>query len=212
MKFEIGQKVRVREDLKAEKPYGGLCFYDGSMEPWRGKTLTISKYTTAGNYCVKENCFCWSGEMLEPATLSTGDMLNALMANPEQKYKNMRTGKVLGLVDGVLRNEGNTNNAYIITFEPNSKAYAPYGDYATGNITDRWTLVPEPPKPVPFEEIRKAHAEGKKVKVVYPNFNNKQNTVTQYFWKGSDSGDNSDLSPLGLSFYMIHNGTWFIGE
>lgn len=69
MKFKVGDKVRVREDLVGNCRYSGIhCNYD--MASMRGQTLTITEARFVGIirkkcYKVQENCFFWTNTMLE---------------------------------------------------------------------------------------------------------------------------------------------------
>lgn len=68
MKFKVGDKVRVREDLKVDKRYGSEFFVDG-MERYRGKAVEIGGTLNIGYY-LKEDDENWAftDEMLEPIT------------------------------------------------------------------------------------------------------------------------------------------------
>lgn len=63
MKFKIGDKVRVREDLVAGNYYGRECFV-GKMEYNKGKVFEI-KGICEGAYIFEEDGFHWTDEMLE---------------------------------------------------------------------------------------------------------------------------------------------------
>lgn len=65
--FKIGDKVRIRKDLEIGESYGGINMYGGFMADQRGKICTISE-VNPHDYCVEENPFCWSLEMVEPIT------------------------------------------------------------------------------------------------------------------------------------------------
>jgi hypothetical protein len=61
MKYKVGDKVRVREDLKEAEKYGLLCAID---EMIKKKTVTIA-YVYDGYYGIKEDVFMWTDEMFE---------------------------------------------------------------------------------------------------------------------------------------------------
>lgn len=63
-KFNIGDKVQIRKDLKVGSRYGSLTLYGNSMGLCRGQICTVSGKTGQGNYDVAENPFVWSEEML----------------------------------------------------------------------------------------------------------------------------------------------------
>ncbi len=68
MKYEIGDKVRVRKDLEVDESYGysGLTFVD-EMEQYKGRVVTIESINSDGNYTLEEDdCdWRWNDEMLE---------------------------------------------------------------------------------------------------------------------------------------------------
>lgn len=63
-KFKIGDKVRLRDDLKVGEVYGGVSF-SSSMNKLKGKELTIEGMSLKGNYEIEESYFFLSDEMLE---------------------------------------------------------------------------------------------------------------------------------------------------
>lgn len=63
MKFKIGDKVRVREDLVVGNYYGRECFV-GKMEYNKCKVFEI-KGICEGAYIFEEDGFHWTDEMLE---------------------------------------------------------------------------------------------------------------------------------------------------
>lgn len=64
MKYKVGDKVRVRKDLKADKWYGDDRVVDAMM-PMRGIEVTISQIYN-GKYRIKESAWWWTDEMFEP--------------------------------------------------------------------------------------------------------------------------------------------------
>lgn len=61
MKYKVGDKVRVREDLNIDKGYGFLYATD---EMIKKKIVTIA-YVYDGYYGIKEDVFMWTDEMFE---------------------------------------------------------------------------------------------------------------------------------------------------
>ena len=67
MKYKVGDKVRVREDLSTDKMYDG-CYVTPSMILFLGKTVTIRKVRWSINrYEIKEDLGAWNltDEMFE---------------------------------------------------------------------------------------------------------------------------------------------------
>lgn len=66
MKYKVGDKVKIRKDLKEGNVYGGLTLWGGPMASFKGSTLTICKVNTEDNlYYFEEIGFCFSEEMIE---------------------------------------------------------------------------------------------------------------------------------------------------
>ena len=67
MKYKVGDKVRVRRNLKDGLEYGGV-YCNCSMVTLGGKVVTIRRVSTAGigAYKLYEYDWWWSDEMLEP--------------------------------------------------------------------------------------------------------------------------------------------------
>lgn len=70
MKYKIGDKVRVRDDIEAFKEYKmdgskNLAWVTPGMLKFRGETLTITKIDRYGMYSVNEDNgdWCWVDEM-----------------------------------------------------------------------------------------------------------------------------------------------------
>lgn len=69
MKYKVGDKVRVREDLEVDEWYGREVFVS-KMMLLKGKEVTISYIDSYGYYRVKEDSenLRWTEEMLLPIT------------------------------------------------------------------------------------------------------------------------------------------------
>lgn len=63
MKYKVGDKVKVRSDLRVGKSYGDAFVYD--MSKFRGKIVTIESVWKQG-YRIEEDAYWWTDEMLEP--------------------------------------------------------------------------------------------------------------------------------------------------
>jgi hypothetical protein len=66
MKYKVGDKVRIREDLITNKRYNGLSFIP-SMEQYKGKVATITNIIFGDHYIIDldDNEWCWADEMFE---------------------------------------------------------------------------------------------------------------------------------------------------
>lgn len=64
MKYKVGDKVKVRSDLRVGKSYGEHAFVH-DMFKFRGKIVTIESVWKQG-YRIEEDTYWWTDEMLEP--------------------------------------------------------------------------------------------------------------------------------------------------
>ena len=89
MRFKVGDKVRVREDLVVDEKYGDLHLTK-SMERFKGQIVTIEEVREEDRtrYNLKEDNdkFWWSTEMLEPIEKERKEM-NIEELNLEYKNK-----------------------------------------------------------------------------------------------------------------------------
>lgn len=65
MKYKVGDKVKVRSDLKCEEYYGGITF-NFEMNKFKGMEITIARVNYGGYYEVLETLYNFTDEMLEP--------------------------------------------------------------------------------------------------------------------------------------------------
>ncbi len=67
MKYKVGDKVRIREDLVMGWNYGGSVAVD-DMTDMAGSVVTIEKVGERFGYCIEEDPdnYCWTDEMFEP--------------------------------------------------------------------------------------------------------------------------------------------------
>lgn len=65
MKYKVGDKVKVRSDLKCEEYYGGVLFAS-EMNRFKGMEFTITRVNNGGYYEVLETIYNFTDEMLEP--------------------------------------------------------------------------------------------------------------------------------------------------
>lgn len=65
MKYKVGDKVKVKSDLKCEEHYGGITF-NFEMNKFKGMEITIARVNCGGYYEVLETPYNFTDEMLEP--------------------------------------------------------------------------------------------------------------------------------------------------
>lgn len=65
MKYKVGDKVKVKSDLKCEEYYGGITF-NFEMNKFKGMEITIARVNYGGYYEVLETPYNFTDEMLEP--------------------------------------------------------------------------------------------------------------------------------------------------
>lgn len=76
MKFKIGDKVRIREDLVVGRTYGGITNYSFLSETDENLGVqTIVDITKLGNYRLNKATFIYSEEMLEPVEEEVSEKL-----------------------------------------------------------------------------------------------------------------------------------------
>lgn len=69
MKFKVGDKVRVRDDLVAYKTYGNSnnwLFFNVDMEKFRGKSFVVRSVVGKVYFLEGTGCWAFNDEMLEP--------------------------------------------------------------------------------------------------------------------------------------------------
>ena len=78
MKFKVGDKVKIREDLEL-KTYNCVAFVQ-DMREYRGKEAKVTTvYGCFYSLDIDNHRFAWSGEMLEPVLkLKKGEKVNEL--------------------------------------------------------------------------------------------------------------------------------------
>lgn len=109
MKFKVGDKVRVRKDLKVNEFYGGIGFVR-PMEEFKGKIVTIkkayiSKYSKVEIYHIKEDSFNWNFtekmlELVEEITLKDLKLGDILTVRDGRKYIKINMKRAVDILDG----------------------------------------------------------------------------------------------------------------
>lgn len=68
MRFKVGDKVRVREDLKVGEFYGNNEFFTKEMSQFKGKEAEIKEVDSCFyDLDIDNGTYAWTDEMLEPA-------------------------------------------------------------------------------------------------------------------------------------------------
>lgn len=96
MKYKVGDKVRVRRDLKAYEIYGSNMLTK-SMEKFVGKTVTISGIGIT-SYTIEEmEVAYWTDEMFEPVEeeLTAEEAIKVLADMCARECKNCELGKLV---------------------------------------------------------------------------------------------------------------------
>ena len=86
MKFKVGDKVRVREDLEVGKDYGNHDVVE-DMKKYKGKEFIIDEVRKHYYRLKDENWYSWTDEMLEPVEEGGKDNMNIEQLNLEYKNK-----------------------------------------------------------------------------------------------------------------------------
>ena len=80
MKYKVGDKVKVRSDLKCEEHYGGVPFAS-EMNRFKGMEFTITRVNNGGYYEVLETLYNFTDEMLEPVVEMSAEELVKIIGN-----------------------------------------------------------------------------------------------------------------------------------
>lgn len=80
MKYKVGDKVRVKSDLKCEEYYGGITF-NFEMNKFKGMEITIARVNYGGYYEVLETPYNFTDEMLEQVEEMSAEELMKILGN-----------------------------------------------------------------------------------------------------------------------------------
>lgn len=148
MKFKVGDKVRVREDLVIGDCYGKERFVDG-MKEYKGQIFTI-KEIYGGVYIFEKNLFNWTDEMLEKVKKekeTQGKTFREVIADIKKGEVWESEEKIISLM--------NTNDV-VITLKNRDRRINLMGFVSS-------TLYHLQRKEYTFEEAFKAYEEGKEI-------------------------------------------------
>lgn len=198
MKFKVGDKVRVREDLVVNKRYDGYLF-SKFMEGYKGKIFTI-KDVDDDSYELREANYWWTDEMLEEAK--------------EDKMEKTFREVIRDIKEGeVWENSGNRIERIFINEQGNIQF--------TGNETfsinystcvNPDTLYKLQRKEYTFCEAFEAYEKGKEIedrsRVKYKKINGVDHYKLDY---ASNFCTRADEDDYWLGFKEIR-GKWYINE
>ena len=190
MKFKIGDKVRVREDLVAGNYYGRECFV-GKMEYNKGKVFEI-KGICEGAYIFEEDGFHWTDEMLEKV----------------KKEKETQEKTFREVITDIKEGEVWENLGAKIIKDSDSIQMLGFSNFMC--FMDSSKIFKLQRKEYTFEEAFKAYEEGKEIESCEgPYRYKKQNGNDAYFdtfakawWSGE---------PITISLQEIR-GKWYINN
>lgn len=80
MKYKVGDKVKVRSDLKCEEYYGGVPF-TSEMNRFKGMEFTIARVNNGRYYEVLETLYNFTNEILEPVEEMSAEELVKIIGN-----------------------------------------------------------------------------------------------------------------------------------
>ena len=117
-KLKIGDKVRIRNDLKGDNMYGGL-YFDPSMEQYNGETHVITSMSICDNYHLDIDSrldWAWNDAMVELVV--------------EFTKADLKPGMVVEYMDGQRRIV--LNDCFM---NPNKKGYLDFSDFSDDLIS-----------------------------------------------------------------------------
>lgn len=97
MKYKVGDKAKIREDLEIGKTYNGQTFVT-QMEKYKGQIVTIKIVDNGGHYIEEDGQdWYWTEDMLEDIEeentiseeMTIGEVIDNLMNNPDIIIKNL---------------------------------------------------------------------------------------------------------------------------
>ena len=181
MEFKVGDKVRVRKDLKENNYYGGARFLFG-MVRLIGKIVTIEQVMeNSRRYYIKEDSenWCWTDEMLEKVEYTYED----LKKSPIGTKITFENGEVLVKDDkDIFENSGYVRNILEL-------------DNFKSRILGKIKKIEEPEyqtvyesKPEILDEVEKRYLRG----VIRPFKENVRFITKRRYW--IDSTEYNDIS------------------
>lgn len=195
MKFKVGDKVRVREDLERGFLYGEWgC--NAKMISFKGKELTVEKVYDEF-YEVKENDWFWSNEMLEEV-------------KKEAQQKTFRE-VIADIKEGEI---WESRSKYIQRFADGIQIYHKEKGKSTPSMlmsnNDKFKLQR---KEYTFEEAYKKAKEGAEIQSLASNIKYKKYDENTMMFKDKDMDDFAGISNDNAIFSVDEiQGKWFINN
>lgn len=87
MKYKVGDRVKIREDLIIGKEYGDNTFVSGMM-PWRGQVVTISRVGKFYQLDHDDYDWDWTDEMIEGLVVDAVTHPSRMNEFPQDKEQN----------------------------------------------------------------------------------------------------------------------------
>ncbi|CAM2079529.1 MAG: hypothetical protein NSGCLCUN01_03749 [uncultured Clostridium sp.] len=185
MKFKVGDKVRVREDLVEGNYYGGE-YFAGKMEYNKGKVFEI-KGICGGAYIFEEDGFHWTDEMLEEVKEEVQEKtFQEVIATIKEGETWVNDIAPISYIR--LRENG------VLDFNKNEGV----------NLNCKYKLQR---KEYTFEEAFKAYEDGKEIESCYSQYKYKKEggldlySKTENEWYGEDSFEIDEI-----------RGKWYINN
>lgn len=183
MKFKVGDKVRVREDLEIDKMYGNYEFIK-EMAHLKGEIITIKEVLKSG-YRIEEEYYMWTDEMLEEV-------------KKEAQEKTFRE-VIADIKEGEVWECG-----HILITKSNDgielKGMSSYSSY----FTDDNKIFKLQRKEYTFEEAFKAYEDGKEIESCYSG--------DKYMIQHGGSDCYADGSKTGTIGFNEIRGKWYINN
>lgn len=182
MKFKVGDKVRVREDLEINKMYGTYELIK-EMAHLKGEIVTIKEVLKSG-YRIEEEYYMWTDEMLEEV-------------KAEVKEKTFRE-----VIATIKEGETWVNDIAPISYiRLRADGVLDFNENEGINLNSKYTLER---KQYTFEEAFKAYEEGKEIESCYSG--------DKYMIQHGGSDCYADGSKTGTIGFNEIRGKWYINN
>lgn len=195
MKFKVGDRVRVREDLENDIIYGNYVFIK-EMEYLKGEIITIKEVLKSG-YRIEEDYYTWTDEMLEEV-------------KKEAQQKTFRE-VIADIKEGEI---WESRSKYIRRFTDAIQIYHKENGRSTPSMLmcndDKFKLQR---KEYTFEEAYKKAKEGAEIQSLASNIKYKKYDENTMMFKDKDMDDFAGISNDNAIFSVDEiQGKWFINN